>query len=127
MKIKTLLEEEIVKEIEELSKTKVGTDEYKLAVEGVTKLMDRAIEMDKVNKELEHKIESRNIETELRLQELHDERKDRFVKNCIAVGTFLGGAIITIGGTYVCLNFEKEGTITTFPGRKHIGNLFNFK
>ena len=45
MKNETMLHDEIKAELEELSKLEVGSDKYETAVNGISKLMDRAIEM----------------------------------------------------------------------------------
>ena len=123
MGFKTLLREEIREELGELSNIELGSDEYEKAVNGVTKLMDRAIELEKVDIEQAEREETREIETNLKAQEMINDRKDRFVKNCIAVAGIVVPSVLTIWGTVKSIEFEKEGTITTIMGRGFIQKL----
>ena len=123
MKIKTLLETEIKDEFENLSKLSLGTDEYKATVDGLVKLVDRAIEIDKLEADVEDKEKNRAIETELKLEELASEKKDRIVKNCIAIAGIGIPSLITVWGTIKSIKFEETGTITTIMGRGFIQKL----
>lgn len=123
MSIDTLLKEEIQDEFEQLGNMAVGSDEYKVTVDGLAKLMDRAIEMKKFDTEVEEKRAQRNVENDLKVEELRDERRDRIVKNCIAVGGILIPTAVTIWGTRKSIEFEKEGTFTTIMGRGFINKL----
>ena len=49
MKVETMLHDEILNEFEELKKLEVGSDGYRAAVDGISKLLDRAIEYDKLD------------------------------------------------------------------------------
>lgn len=123
MNIETLLREEIKSELEELKKMSLGTDEYRTTVDGITKLADRAIEMERLDIESQEKAESREIEAELKLKEMSEERKDRWIKNGISVMSVLVPTVVTIWGTVKSIEFEKEGTITTIMGRGFINKL----
>lgn len=127
MKNEHLLHTEIESEMAELAKLPVGSDEYKVAVDGITKLMDRAIEIDRLNAEYTEKEVARIAENDLKTQELEAEKKDRFIKNLL---TGLGIAIptgVTIWGTIKSLKFEIDGTVTTMAGRGFINKLFRGK
>lgn len=123
MSIHRLLSEEIQSELEELKKMEVGSEDYKTTVDGLTKLVDRAIEMERIDMENQDKAENREIDNNFRLKQMEEERKDRFVKNCIAVAGIAIPSIITIWGTVKSIEFEKEGTITTIIGRGFINKL----
>lgn len=123
MSIENMLHEEIQSELEELSKIKVGTEEYKVAVDGITKLTDRVIEMRKSDIEKEAKERDREIDTNLKLQQMAEERSDRFIKNGIALAGIAIPTAVTIWGTLKSIEFEKEGTITTIMGRGFIQKL----
>lgn len=121
--IKTLLHEEIENEFEILGDMKVGSDEYETAVNGLTKLCDRAIELEKLKTETELKQDQQNVDAELRAEQLKDERRDRVVKN-VLTGAGIGiPAAITIWGTIKSIKFEETGTITTIMGRGFIQKL----
>lgn len=123
MNIETMMHEEIKSELEELSKIKVGSEEYKTAVDGITKLTDLVIEMRKSDREKWAKDRDREIETNLKIQQMEDERKDRIIKNVIAVAGIAVPTVVTIWGTVKSIEFEKEGTITTIMGRGFIQKL----
>lgn len=123
MSMKTLLNEEIENEFKLLGKMQPGTEEYKTTVDGLVKLVDRAIEIDKVNNESREKVESQEFDEQFRLTQAGYENKDRLIKNCIAVAGIVIPSVITIWGTVKSIEFEKEGTITTIMGRGFINKL----
>lgn len=123
MNIEHMMHEEIKSELEELGKLQVGSEEYKVAVDGITKLTDRIIEMKKSDREVEAKDRDREIENNLKIQQMEDEQKDRIIKNIIAVAGIAVPTIVTIWGTVKSIEFEKEGTITTIMGRGFIQKL----
>lgn len=112
MNVETLLHEELVDELNHLKKMEVGSEEYKGTVDGWTKLVDRAIEMERLSIE---KSEKETVREE--------ERKERLIRNCIAVAGIVIPSLITIWGTVKSFEFEKEGTITTIMGRGFISKL----
>lgn len=125
--IKTKLHIEIEDELDELSEMEVGTDQHKIAVDELTKLMDRAIELEKVENDAEDKKETRENENTLRLKQMEDEKKDRLIKNCLTGASIISGIGVTIWGALKSWKFEETGTVTSTAGRKFIGNLFSKK
>lgn len=122
-KLETLLHEEIQGEFEELEKIEVGSDKYKTAVDGLTKLCDRAIEIEKFKTEQELKRDQQEADEILRAEQMKDERRDRLVKNCLT-GAGIGiPAVLTVWGTLKSIKFEETGTITTIMGRGFIQKL----
>ena len=127
MSIQKLLREEIESEFKELSKITPGGDEYRVAVDGITKLMDRAIEMEKNEIDRQDRIDARDSENELKTKQMEDEKKDRFVKNLLAgVGT-IGGLVVTIWGAKKAWKFEETGTVASPVGRSFINKLISFR
>lgn len=124
MKIETLLHEEIKDEFDELGKLEVGSEQYKITVDGIAKLVDRAIEIDKLNTESEDRIDQRNVDSDLKTKQMKEDRTDRIVRNSIAIVGIVIPTVVTIWGTITTLEFEKEGTITTASGREFIKKLF---
>lgn len=123
MKVETVLNDEILNEFEELRKLKVGSDEYRTAVDGISKLLDRAIEYDKLDAECNEKSLNRGFDEDYKLQLAEDEKRDRRIKNGITIAGIAIPSVITIWGTIKSLNFEKEGTVTTIMGRGFINKL----
>ena len=101
----------------------LGSDERKAAVDEVTKLMDRAIEIKRVDVDCKNKAETLESEQLMRKQMMEDEKKDRLIKNLISVAGIVLPIGLTIWGTRVSLKFEEEGTITTIMGRGFINKL----
>ena len=115
MNIETLLKEEIQSEFETLKTVNTGSEEYKATVDGLTKLVDRAIEIEKFNAERE--------DNDLKREQMKDEKIDRWVKNGLTFVSVAVPAALTVWGTYKTLKFEETGTITTMMGRGFINKL----
>ena len=127
MSIQRLLREEIESEFKELSTITPGGENYKVAADGITKLMDRAIEMKKNEIDRQDRIDARDSENELKTKQMEDEKKDRFVKNLLTgVGT-IGGLVVTIWGAKKAWKFEETGTVASPVGRSFINKLISFR
>lgn len=123
MNIKTLLEAEISKELEELKETEVGSDCYKTIVDGVTKLADKVIELERIENEHREKAIERENENSYRTKQMDEDRKDRLIKNCLSGASIVTGVGLTVWGTLKSLKFEETGTVTTIVGRGFINKL----
>ena len=121
--IETLLHEEIQDGFDALSKMERGTEIHKTTVDEVAKLFDKAIEIEKIEIEAKDKAKSREIEASLKKAQMEEDRKDRRVKNGIALGGIVLPLAVTIWGTFKTLKFEEEGTVTTMMGRGFINKL----
>ena len=119
MSIQTLLNEEIKNEFEDLKKMELGSETYKTTVDGLTKLVDRAIELEKIDVEQNEAYENRQVA----LSKIEDDRKDRWVRNILTGAGIIIPTAVTVWGTIKSINFEKEGTITTIMGRGFIQKL----
>lgn len=113
MNIKTSLEAEIQAELESLrGLEEMDPDAYKTTVEGLTKLLDRNIEMEKVEVDKNHKE-----------QTMKAEKRDRIVKNSLTALGLVATTAVTIWGTLATFKFEESGTVTTIVGRGFINKL----
>lgn len=124
MNIRNVLENEIESEFEELGKIEVGSDKYKSAVDGVTKLVDKAIDLEKFYVEMEDKVNARESEADLKAKQIKNDKKDQIVRNGIAIAGIVVPTAITIWGTLTTLKFEEVGTVTTNAGRAFMNRLF---
>ena len=122
-KLETLLNEEINDEFSEVSKLEVGSDQYKVAVDGLAKLCDRAIELEKIKSEQEFKREQHEVETRMKEEQMKEENKDRKVKNGLTAAGIGVPAALAVWGTLKSIKFEETGTITTLMGRGWIQKL----
>lgn len=145
--INNLLSEEISNELNSLGKIEIGTDTYKVAVEGISKLMDKKIEIEKLeqdltvksreyelqsrklnmdSKKLEQDYESKNEEHKIekeKLKQIENDKNDQIFKNSIAIAGIVIPSLITIWGTFKTLKFEETGTVTTIMGRGFVNKL----
>ena len=125
MDIKTLVNDEITSEIEEISKIEVGTEKHTAAVNAVVKLMDKSIELEKLQNEKLEKKDARETEYDLKMVEMQHDRIDRIVKNTLTGLATVGGFGVAIWGTLMSLKFEEKGVVTTISGRSFIQSLLH--
>ena len=123
MNIEELLDEDLVSEMQKLRTTKYDDQAYGTVSNTVGMLMDKKIEMEKVNNECEDKTEIRENDQAMKMRQLEDDKKDRLIKNAIGVAGIVLPLLVTIWGTKVSLKFEEEGTFTTIMGRGFINKL----
>ena len=121
--IRELLDEEIQVEFEKLSKLEVGSESYKATVDGLSKLVDRAVEIDKTEMENATKIEAQNIENDFKALQIKEDNRDRWVRNGIAIAGIIVPSVLTVWGTLKSFKFEETGTDTTILGRGFINKL----
>lgn len=121
--IETLLHEEIQDGFDALSRMERGTETHKTTVDEVAKLFDKAIEIEKLEMEAKEREKAREIEASLKRAQMEEDRKDRRVKNRIAIGGIVLPLAVTIWGTFKTFRFEETGTITTMMGRGFINKL----
>lgn len=124
MEIKTILEEEVQDELNELGGLELGSDKYKTAVDGITKLADRLIEIEKFESERAEKVETREIENNFKQQQADDERKDRLWRNGVAIAGIVVPTAVTIWGTCKTFKFDDAGgIISSTLGRGFLNKL----
>lgn len=141
MDIEELLCKEVKVELENLANMEFDSEAYKATVDSIAKFADRAIAIEKLNieqeekekarelekekfdREMEERIIARALDTELKNKQFEDEKKDRLIRNCIAVAGIVIPTAVTIWGTIVSLKFEEEGSVTTIMGRGFINKL----
>lgn len=138
--IKELLDTEISNELSDLGDLERGSETYKVAVDGITKLMDKRIEMEKLERDTQAKDKDREIESkkaegdltdkaksreieEKKLAQITNEKNDQLFKNGIAIAGIVIPSMITIWGTFKTLKFEETGTVTTIMGRGFVNKL----
>ena len=136
-----LLESEISAEFKTLEDMELGSDEYKSVVDGLTKLIDRSINLDKLDIDKEEKIKDRESDSNykveqlnndksyrdsdiiLRTQQMTNDQRDRMITHAITAAGIIIPSLITIWGTIKTLKFEEQGTVTTIMGRGFINKL----
>lgn len=124
--IKSLLKKEIEAEFLELEKIQIGTDDYKTSVDGITKMIDKSIEISKMEADIDSKKEALYAETDLELKKQKNEHFNKMIVNILSGASIVSGVVLTIWGTYKTLKFEETGTVTTTAGRSFINSVVKF-
>lgn len=123
MSVKQTLKEEFDSQMLLLHKMDVGTEEYKLTVDGVTKLADRIIAIEKNERDAEMREWQLGNETESINAQIKTDRKRNWVEVAkIAVPTI--GAF-TMG--IISMKWEKLDTITSTAGKNALREILRFK
>lgn len=122
--LKTLLGIAIEDGFEKLEGMEVGSNDYKVTVEQLTKMSDRVIEIEKLDSEDVNRRLNRESEDEYREKQLKQEQLDRYIKHGLTAVSVLGGIILTVWGAKASWRFEETGTVTSTAGRKFINSLF---
>lgn len=66
---------------------------------------------------------AREIDTDLKVQQMKADAKDRKIKYAISIGETVVSTAVIIWGTLKSFKFEENGTITTIMGRGFINKL----
>lgn len=130
---KEALDGEISTELEVLESMETNSEDYKIMVEGLTRLIDRSMELEKIEiskaqeaEKIKNEGEKIKLETK-KIKFEAEQAKTNKIFQWIGYGISAAGIVIpvavTIWGTKVTLNFEKEGTVTTMMGRGFINKL----
>lgn len=123
MSIKHRLSEEIEKELEDLQRMKLGSDEHRTAVDELTKLVDRYNEMEKLEGEREEKAANRLIDDEFKTAQAKRDTINKWIDHVIAIAGIVLPLAVTIWGTKASFRFEKEDSVTTIMGRGFVNKL----
>lgn len=119
MSIESDLRDEVLLELDELSKVEFGSEKYKTGVSGVTQLADRLIELSKMDSE-DDKLDLERQKFEFEIAKAEEETKDRKVKNRISVLNIVVPSVIAVVGGAAMFIYEERGSITSQAGRKII-------
>ena len=128
MSYKDDLVEELRDEVSELSKIEVGSDKYKVSVDGISKLAEAINSIEKLDTETELKRQQMRVDVDIKKQEIQNEKKNNRMRNAIAIGTFIG-SIAVYGLTYISsMRYEVNGVFPTTEGGKNaLRQLFRIK
>lgn len=123
MNVKQKLKDEFESQIDLLNKMDVGTEQYKLTVDGVTKLADRIIEIEKNERDAELKEYQIGNEAESINAEINNNRT-RNVIEIVKVGVPVAAAF-AMG--IISMKWEKLDTLTSSAGKSALRDILRFK
>ena len=126
MNTETKLHEVIERELDVLDDMEVGTETYKNTVDGVVKLIDRTLEIEKFNVEADERAKTREQEFELKRKQMRDEKIDRYIKHGLTLGSLCIGTGMAVWGTVVSMKFEKTDNFTSLLGRWWVNKTTSF-
>ena len=123
MPFETKLREELDREFDSLKDSEIGSDEHKATVDSMTRLMDRAIELKKIDVDAKNQAKTQENEKALRMAQMKEDRVDKIIGH-ILTGVKVGGTLFTIwllsAASYT---YEEKGTISSDLGKKVLGVL----
>lgn len=127
MSVERLLKEELESEISELGNLTLGSDEYKATVDGVSKLMDKLNDSNKIELDAHERAAARESEAAIKMEQIENDKKNRRSQVFTTIAGIVIPVAVTIWGTLTTLKFEETGTVTTTAGKKLTGRLFDKK
>lgn len=126
------LMDEVIKDYLEIAHSEESDEETKSkAVDKAMKLMDRAIEIEKIEAAKNEKKENLELEKAkvARIQE--EQKKNNTIRYIVEVGVpvvlFIGNFAVNSHFLKKVSNFEKDYTFTTTPAKNIVSNLFKFR
>lgn len=127
MSIKTTLTEEFNDQMKDLHKLEVGTEQYSTAVNGITKLADKIIDLEKIEIEREERIKDRDTEIELKSQQMEIDKRDKRNQNLVNVVKIAVPTVAGFAMGIISMKWEKLETITSTAGRQALKDIIRFK
>ena len=128
MSIRENLIEEFNDEVKGLRGLQLGSDEYKATVDGVTKLADRIIEIEKIEKDAKSKEIERESNDYLKMKQMEDDKKDRWARNSIEFVKVGGGLLAACVAFVLYIKYEEDGKLySTEGGSSALRQLLKFK
>lgn len=123
MSVRQKLEEEFEDQMNQLNEMELGSESYTKTVEGVTKLADRLIAIQKNNDEYE--LRSREIEEakEAREQELLQAKKRNRIDWAKVIAPTAGAFTMGI----ITMIWEKTDTLTSSAGKSALRDILPFR
>lgn len=123
------LNESIESAIKEIGKADLGTEQGKILVDNVTKLIDRSIEIKKLEQDSidrDVRIVKDEKEQELKMMEIEARKFDKKLEQFTKVVLFIGSAAVMICGTVYTTNFEKDDNYSYSASKEFAKGVINF-
>lgn len=116
---KDLLHEQVQDALNGIDVTDIASEESAKAVENSIKLVDREIEMTKIQNDYDAKLAQVEADKEVKLQQIEEDKKSRWIDRAIDMGKFAIGLAVTVAVSKFAYKQEQEGNIvTTQQGRR---------
>lgn len=118
MSVTSMLNKEIMNRMDEIGKMATESSECRVTTEQCMQLLDRYIQMEKIEEDARMREIQYNADLTLRTQQLASEKRDRIIKNILTGVSIIGGFAMTAWMATSGWKFEESGTImTNLPGK----------
>lgn len=111
-----LYKEEVTDQLDEVHALEVGKEQYKVAIDGITKLSGIVVELEKLKIE-KQKIEYAHEETmrahEIEREKQESERKSKQNEQIVNVGKFVASGVLIYSFASASFKFEEQGVMTS--------------
>lgn len=116
---KDLLHEQVQDALNGIDVTDIASEESAKAVENSIKLVDREIEMTKIQNDYEVKLAQVEADKEVKMKQIDEDKKSRWIDRVVDMGKFAIGLAVTAAVSTFAYKQEQEGNIvTTQQGRR---------
>lgn len=116
---KDLLHEQVQDALNGIDVTDIASEESAKAVENSIKLIDREIEMTKIQNDYEAKLAQVEADKEVKMKQIDEDKKSRWIDRVVDMGKFAIGLAVTAAVSTFAYKQEQEGNIvTTQQGRR---------
>ena len=116
---KDLLHEQVQDALNGIDVTDIASEESAKAVENSIKLVDREIEMTKIQNDYEAKLAQVEADKEVKMKQIDEDKKSRWIDRAVDMGKFAIGLAVTAAVSKFAYKQEQEGNIvTTQQGRR---------
>lgn len=116
---KDLLHEQVQDALNGIDVTDIASEESAKAVENSIKLVDREIEMTKIQNDYDAKLAQVEADKEVKLQQIEEDKRSRWIDRAIDMCKFAIGLAVTAAVSTFAYRQEQEGNIvTTQQGRR---------
>lgn len=130
MKPVSIIEEEVISQVQEIGKMDLGTEKSKMAVDSASKLAGNAAELKRLEldeKRMEYEHQEKMRAQDIEIEKISIEKKDQCVKNSL---TFAGVVLPICAAIWANVyNWTKEenGVMTYSFGKKAMDFLSRLK
>lgn len=116
---KDLLHEQVQDALNGIDVTDIASEESAKAVDNSIKLVDREIEMTKIQNDYDAKLAQVEADKEVKMKQIDEDKKSRWIDRGIDMGKFVIGLAVTAAVSTFAYKQEQEGNIvTTQQGRR---------
>lgn len=129
MSFKKQLEEVWVKEREYLSEIDPNNqkDLYKAQAERVNAIEKQLTDLEKTENELSEKVASREVDAQLRLEQLESDNKDHKARNRVEWAKVIVPVVGAFTMGLISMKWEKVDTLTSTAGKSSLRDILRFK